>query len=71
MTDEEGNFSARLPSGEYVLNLDGNKKNVTVISGESSDIGAFRSVKVTIDFDAYRTAAKDNMQDFLTKLYLY
>ena len=71
MTDEAGNFSARLPSGEYVLNLDGNKKDVTVISGESSDIGAFRSVKVTIDFDAYRTAAKDNMQDFLTKLYLY
>lgn len=71
ITDSNGNFSAKLPAGEYVLNLAGKRKILNINSGETSDIGTVRSALVFIDLDAYGVAIKDNMQDFLSKIQIY
>ena len=71
MTDSSGNFSAKLPAGEYVLRLEGKKQGFTVTEGETTDIGLVRSVLVTVDFAAVGDRMKDGMQDFLSKLNLY
>lgn len=71
MTDASGDFSARLPKGEYTLRLEGKKCSFTVTEGESTDIGSVRSVLATVDFDAVRDKMKDGMQDFLSKLQVY
>lgn len=71
MTDTSGNFSAKLPAGEYILKLEGKKCNFTVAEGENTDIGSVRSVLATVDFDAVRDKMKDNMQEFLSKINIY
>lgn len=71
MTDTSGNFSAKLPAGEYTLKLEGKKCNFTVAEGENTDIGSVRSVLATVDFDAVSDKMKDGMQDFLSKLQIY
>ena len=71
MTDATGNFSAKLPAGEYILKLEGKKKTFTLSENESIDIGSVRSVIATIDFDAVRDKMKDNMQEFLSKINIY
>ena len=71
MTDATGNFSAKLPAGEYTLKLEGKKCNFTVAEGENTDIGSVRSVIATVDFDAVRDKMKDNMQEFLSKINIY
>lgn len=71
MTDTSGNFSAKLPAGEYTLKLEGKKCNFTVAEGENTDIGSVRSLLATVDFDAVSDKMKDGMQDFLSKLQIY
>ena len=71
MTDASGDFSAKLPVGEYTLRLEGKKCSFTVTEGETTDIGSVRSVLATVDFDAVRDKIKDGMQDFLSKLQVY
>ena len=71
MTDTSGNFSAKLPAGEYILKLEGKKCNFTVAEGENTDIDSVRSVLATVDFDAVRDKIKDNMQEFLSKINIY
>ena len=70
-TDSDGNFTAKLPAGEYTLNLAGKKKKVTVTSCEISDIGTLRSHNATVDFDAVGVKMKDSVRDILSKLQLY
>ncbi len=71
LTDTAGNFSAKLPSGSYTLDLSGKKRNFTVTEGENTDFGHMRTGNATIDFDEFRDSMKDNMQDFLSKLQVY
>ena len=71
MTDATGNFSAKLPAGEYILKLEDKKKAFTLSENESIDIGSVRSVIATVDFDAVRDKMKDNMQEFLSKINIY
>lgn len=71
LTDSDGNFTAKLPAGEYTLNLAGRKKKVVVTSCDSSDIGTLRSHTATVDFDAVGLKMKDGVRDILSKLQLY
>lgn len=71
MTDASGDFAAKLPAGEYTLDLEGKKCGFIVAEGEITDIGSLRSVTVTIDFDAVKDKIKDGMQDFLSNLQIY
>lgn len=70
-TDTDGNFSVKLPAGEYVLRVDGAKKDFAVTTGETTDIGKVTSKLPLIDFDAYGDALKDSTQEILSKLMIY
>ena len=71
MTDTAGNFNAKLPAGNYTLDLSGKKRNFTVTEGENTDFGHMRTGNATIDFDEFRDSMKDNMQELLSKLQVY
>ncbi len=70
-TDTAGSFSVKLPAGEYVLEVDGEKKKLAVTTGETTDIGRVASKLPLIDFDAYSDALKDSTREILSKLMIY
>ncbi len=71
MTDDSGNFAAKLPAGEYTLDLEGKKCAFIIAEREITDIGSLRSATVTVDFDAVKDRIEDGMQDLLSDLQVY
>ena len=70
-TDSNGDFSVKIPSGEYVLKLDGKKSSFKISDGETVDIGTIKSYTPSIDLDSFSIDGWNNMQNILSKIGLY